>query len=129
MWRKKRKTCDDLVDIDAGTDTDMSENNSRDKAKHHDRHRTLHILRKGHDDLSVDTVIDLDSNKTKKINSSASTVLATEITEHTNDMVAEGNDMSSDDLISTGDYSDYNILDEDKDLISKNDLVWVKTKK
>ena len=44
-------------------------------------------------------------------------------------MVAEGNDMSSDDLISTGDYSDYDILDEEKDLISKNDLVWVKIKK
>ena len=68
----------------------MSENNSRDQAKHHDRHRTLHSLRKGQDDLSVDTVIDLDSNVTKK-NSSDSTVLATEITEHTNDMVAEGN--------------------------------------
>ena len=37
--------------------------------------------------------------------------------------------MSSDDLISTGDYSDYDILDEEKDPISKNDLVWVKTKK
>ena len=60
---------------------------------------------------------------------SASTVLATEIPEHTNDMVAEGNEMSSDDLISTGDYSDFNILDEEKDLISKNDIVWVKTKK
>ena len=60
---------------------------------------------------------------------SASTVLATEITEHTNDMVAEENHMSSDDLISTGDYSDYDILDEEKDLISENDLVWVKTKK
>ena len=44
----------------------MSENKSRDQAKHHDRHRTLHILRKGHDDLSVDTVNDMDSNVTKK---------------------------------------------------------------
>ena len=35
---------------------------------------------------------------------------------------------SSDDLISTGYYSDYDILDEEKDLISKNDIVWVKTK-
>ena len=60
---------------------------------------------------------------------SASTVLATEISGHANDMVAEVNEMSSDDLISTGDYSDYNILDEEKDLISKNDIVWVKTKK
>ena len=64
MWVKK--TCDDLKDTDSGTDTDMSENNSRDQAKNHDRHRTLHSLRKGHDDLSVDTVIDLDSNVTKK---------------------------------------------------------------
>ena len=55
--------------------------------------------------------------------------MATEITEHTNDMVAEENEMSSDELISTGDYSDYDILDEEKDLISKNDIVWVKTKK
>ena len=54
------------MDTDSGTDTDMSENNSRDQEKHHDRHRTLHSLRKGHDDLSVDTVIDLDSNVTKK---------------------------------------------------------------
>ena len=57
---------DDLVDTDAGTDTDMSENNSGDQAKHHDLHRTLHSLRIGHDDLSVDTVIDLDSKVTKK---------------------------------------------------------------
>ena len=64
---KKGNTCDDLMDTDDGTDTDMSENNSRDQAKHHDRHRTLHSLRKGHDDLSVDTVIDLDSNVTKTI--------------------------------------------------------------
>ena len=56
---------DDLVDTDAGTDTDMSENNSRDQAKHHDLHRTLLRLRIGHDDLSVDTVIDMDSNVTK----------------------------------------------------------------
>ena len=37
--------------------------------------------------------------------------------------------MSSDELISTGDYSDYDILEEEKDYISENDLVWVKTKK
>ena len=55
-------------------------NNWRDQAKHHDRHRTLHSLRKGHDDLSVDTVIDLDSNVTKN-KLSSSTFLATEIDE------------------------------------------------
>ena len=37
--------------------------------------------------------------------------------------------MSFDDLISTGDYSDHEILDEEKDPISKNDLVWVKKNK
>ena len=37
--------------------------------------------------------------------------------------------MSSDDLISSGDYSDYNILEEEKGSISKNDVIWVKTKK
>ena len=126
--KKKRKTCDDLMDTDSGTDNDMSENNSRDQAKHHDLHRTLHSLRIGHDDLSVDTAIDLESNVTRNTNLSASTVLATEITEHTNDMVAEENQMSSDDLISTGDYSDCDILDEEKNRISKNDIVWVKKK-
>ena len=33
--------------------------------------------------------------------------------------------MSSDDLTSTGDYSDYEIFEEEKDSISKNDFVWV----
>ena len=37
--------------------------------------------------------------------------------------------MSSDDLTITGDYSYYNILEEEKDTISKKDDVWVKTKK
>ena len=37
--------------------------------------------------------------------------------------------MSSDDLTSTGDYSDYDILEEEKDYISENDVVCVKTKK
>ena len=44
-------------------------------------------------------------------------------------MVEERKLMSSGDLISTGDYIDYDILDKEKDPVSKNDLVWVKTKK
>ena len=64
--KQKEGDADDLVDTDTGTDTDMSENNSRYQAKHHDLHRTLHSLRIGHDDLSVDTVIDLEYNVTKK---------------------------------------------------------------
>ena len=34
--------------------------------------------------------------------------------------------MSSDDLIINGDYSDYDILEKEKDYISKNDFFWVK---
>ena len=37
--------------------------------------------------------------------------------------------MSSEDLTITGDYSDYNILDEEKGTITENEDVWVKTKK
>ena len=104
----------------------MSETNKRDQAKHHDIHRTLHSLRIWHDDYSVDTAIDLESNVTRKIDLSAYTLVATQLTENSDDMVEEGKEMSSDDLISTGDYSDYDILYEEKDLISENDIVWVK---
>ena len=55
--------------------------------------------------------------------------MASQLTDNADDMVEEGKEMSSDDLISTGDYSDYDFLDAEKDPISKNDLVWVKTKK
>ena len=67
---------DDLVDTD--TDTDMSETNKRYQAKHHELHRTLHSLRIGHDDYSGDTAIDLEYNVTRKIDLSASTLVATE---------------------------------------------------
>ena len=33
------------------------------------------------------------------------------------------------DLIVPGDYGDYDILEEEKENISKNDKIWVKTKK
>ena len=65
---------------------------------------------------------------TRNIDLSASTLVATQVTENADDMVEEGKEMSSDDLISTGDYSDYDIFYEEKDPISKNDIVWVKTK-
>ena len=124
---KKEGDVDDLVNTD--TDTDISETNERDQRKHHDLHRTLHSLRIGHDEYSVDTAIDLESNVTRKIDLSASTLVATQLTENADAMVEEGKEMSSDDLISTGDYIDYEILEKEKDYISKNDFVWVKTKK
>ena len=66
---------------------------------------------------------------TKNIDLSASTLVATKLTKNADDMVEEGKEMSSDELISTGDYSDYEILKEENDYISKNDVVWVKQKK
>ena len=44
-------------------------------------------------------------------------------------MVDVEEEMSSEDLTITGDYSDYDILEEEKYSITKNDDVWVKTKK
>ena len=66
---------------------------------------------------------------TRNIDFCACNLVTTLLTENADDMVEDGKEISSDDLISTGDYGDYNILDEEKDPISKNDLVRVKTKK
>ena len=44
--------------------------------------------------------------------------MAIEITENADDMVAEENQMSSDDLIHAEDNSDYDILEEEEDLIA-----------
>ena len=79
---------DDLVNTD--TDTDISETNERDQRKHHDLQITLHIQIIGHDEYSVDTAIDLESNVTRNIDLSASTLVATELTENADDMVEEG---------------------------------------
>ena len=37
--------------------------------------------------------------------------------------------MSSEDITITGDYSDYDILEEEKDTITENENVWVKKTK
>ena len=65
----------------------MLETNNRDKGKHHNLHRTLHRLRIGHDDYSVDTAIDLEYNVTRNIDLSASTLVATKLTENADEMV------------------------------------------
>ena len=44
-------------------------------------------------------------------------------------MVNTEEEMDFDDLTITGNYSDYDILEEEKETITKNDNVWVKTKK
>ena len=71
----------------------------------------------------------MEYNVTINIDLIASTLVETQLNENADNMVEKGKEMSSDDLISTGDYSDYDILEEEKDYISKNDFVWVKTKK
>ena len=65
----------------------MSEANKRYQAKHHDLHRTLHSLRIGHYDLSIDAAIDLKYNVTRNIDLSDSTFVETELTENADDMV------------------------------------------
>ena len=77
-------------------------------------------------DYSVATDIDLESNVTK--NTELSTV-ARQLTENPDDMVDAGEEISSEELTITGDYSDYDILEEEKDTIIENNDVWVRTKK
>ena len=81
------------------------------------------------DDYSVATDIDLDSNMTKNTELSTSTLVVRQLTENPYDMVDVEEEISYEDLTITGDYSDYDILEEEKDTITKNDDVWVKTKK
>ena len=45
--------------------------------------------------------------------------METQLTENVDDMVEEGKEMSFDDSISTGDYSDYDILEEERILFPK----------
>ena len=52
-----------------------------------------------------------------------------QLTENTDDIVNTEEDMDFDDLNIAGNYSDYDILDEEKDNITKNNNVWVKKKK
>ena len=66
---------------------------------------------------------------TKNTDLSTSTLAVRQLTENADDMVDEEEEISSDYLTITGDYSDYDILEEEKDTISEKDDVWVKTKK
>ena len=56
-------------------------------------------------------------------------MVARQLTENQDDMVYSEEKMSFVDFTVTGDYSDYNILEEERGTIIKNDDVWVKTKK
>ena len=51
------------------------------------------------------------------------------ITETPDENVDTEEEMDFDDLTITGNYSDYDILEEEKETITKNDNIWFKTKK
>ena len=82
----------------------------------------------GDDYYYVATDIDMESNVTKNTELFTSTLVARQLTENTYDIVDSEEEMYSEDLTITGDYSDYDILEEEKDTITENDDVWVKTK-
>ena len=56
---------------------------------------------------------------TRKTDLSTYTLVARELTKNADDMVDETKEISCDDLTITGDYSDSNILEEEKDTIAK----------
>ena len=60
---------------------------------------------------------------------STSESVARKITETPNENVDTEEEMYFYELTITGDYSDYDILEEEKETISKNDEVWIKAKK
>ena len=64
----------------------------------------------GDDDYSVATDIDLESNVTKNTELSASNLVARQLIDNPDDMVNAEEEISSNDLTITGDYSDYDIL-------------------
>ena len=66
---------------------------------------------------------------TKNTELSTSTSVARQLTENPDDMVDTEEEMSFEDLTITGNYSDYDILEEEKATITENDNIWVKTKK
>ena len=55
---------------------------------------------------------------TRNTDLSTSTLVARQLTENADDMVDEEKEMSPDDLSITGDYKDYNILEEEKNTIA-----------
>ena len=66
---------------------------------------------------------------TKNTELSTSDLVSRYFTENTYDKVDTEEEMSFDDLTTTGNYSDYDISEEEKETINKNDNIWVKTEK
>ena len=68
-------------------------------------------------------------NVTKNTELSTSTSVARQLIENPDDIVDTEEEMDFDDLTITGNYSDYDILEEEKEAITENYNVWFKTKK
>ena len=83
----------------------------------------------GDDDDPVDTDIGLEKNVIKNTELSTSASVARQLTENPDDMVNTEEEISFDNLTITGNYSDYDILEDEKENITKNANVWVETKK
>ena len=77
----------------------------------------------------IDTDIDMEKNMGKHTELSTSDSVARKLTQNTDENVNTEEEMDFDDLTITGNYSDYDLLEEEKETITKNDDVWVKTKK
>ena len=56
-------------------------------------------------------------------------MVAIKLTENQDEMVDAEEEMSFEDLTITGNCSDYDIVEEEKETITKNEDFWVKTKK
>ena len=76
---------DDIVD----TDTDQSELMKEIREKNPDLHKTLDSQKIGHDEYSVATDIDLESNVTRNTDLSTSTLVARQLTVNADDTVDE----------------------------------------
>ena len=87
------------------------------------------IARKGDNDDPVDTDIELDTNVEVKTELSTSDSVTGPLTENPDEKVDTEEEMDFDEWTITGNYSDYDILEEEKETINKNDNVWVKNKK
>ena len=80
---------------------------------------------KENDDI-VDIYIELKTNVVKNTELSTSELVARKISETPDENVYTEEEISVEQLTIPGDYSDDDILEEEKETISKNDEVWTK---
>ena len=86
------------------------------------------IAKNRDNDDPVDTDIELETNVVKRTELSTYDSVARQFIENLDANVDIEEEMDFYDLTITGNHSDYHILEEEKENISKNDDVWVRTK-